>query len=49
MTELLDPAALALELHASERTRVQIRHFSQRFPSMTMEDSYAIQRAWMQL
>jgi len=49
MTELLQPDALARELHASERSRVQIRQFSQRFPSMTIEDSYAIQRAWMQI
>jgi 2-oxo-hept-3-ene-1,7-dioate hydratase len=28
---------------------VQIRHFSRRFPSMTIEDSYAIQREWMKL
>jgi 2-oxo-hept-3-ene-1,7-dioate hydratase len=49
MTEALDHAALARELHESERTRVQIRHFSRRFPSMTIEDSYAIQREWMKL
>lgn len=49
MTEPLDPVALARELHESERTRVQIRHFSRRFPSMTIEDSYAIQREWMKL
>jgi 2-oxo-hept-3-ene-1,7-dioate hydratase len=49
MTEPLDHAALARELHESERTRVQIRHFSRRFPSMTIEDSYAIQREWMKL
>lgn len=49
MTELLDPAALARELHESERSHVQIRHFSRRFPSMTIEDSYAIQREWMKL
>jgi 2-oxo-hept-3-ene-1,7-dioate hydratase len=49
MTETLDHAALARELHESERTRVQIRHFSRRFPSMTIEDSYAIQREWMKL
>lgn len=49
MTEPLQPDALARELHASERSRVQIRLFSQRFPSMTIEDSYAIQRAWMQI
>jgi 2-oxo-hept-3-ene-1,7-dioate hydratase len=49
MTALPDHAALARELHESERTRVQIRHFSRRFPSMTIEDSYAIQREWMKL
>ncbi|MEX1166736.1 MAG: 2-oxo-hepta-3-ene-1,7-dioic acid hydratase [Hydrogenophaga sp.] len=49
MTELLNHTALARELHESERTRVQIRHFSRRFPSMTIEDSYAIQREWMKL
>ena len=49
MPELLDPTALAHELHDAERTRVQIRHFSQRFPSMTIADSYAIQRAWMKI
>jgi 2-oxo-hept-3-ene-1,7-dioate hydratase len=49
MTELLDHAALARELHESERSRRQIRHFSRRFPSMTIEDSYAIQREWMKL
>lgn len=49
MTEPLDPVALARELHESERSRVQIRHFSRRFPSMTIEDSYAIQREWMKL
>jgi 2-oxo-hept-3-ene-1,7-dioate hydratase len=41
--------ALARELHASERSRVQIEHFSKRHPDMTIEDSYAIQREWMKL
>jgi 2-oxo-hept-3-ene-1,7-dioate hydratase len=49
MTEPLDHVALARELRESERTRVQIRHFSRRFPSMTIEDSYTIQREWMKL
>lgn len=49
MTDLLEHAALARELHESERSRVQIRHFSRRFPGMTIEDSYAIQREWMKL
>jgi 2-oxo-hept-3-ene-1,7-dioate hydratase len=40
-------AALAAELHASERSRVQVEHFSKRFPGMTVEDGYAISRAWV--
>jgi 2-oxo-hept-3-ene-1,7-dioate hydratase len=40
---------LAAELHQSEKTRVQVEHFSKRFPGMTVEDGYAISRAWMQL
>lgn len=42
-------AALARELHEAEHTRVQVSQFSRRHPGMTIEDSYAIQRAWMQL
>jgi len=42
-------AALAAELHAAEKERVQLRHFSKRHPEMTIEDGYAIQRAWLQL
>ena len=38
---------LAAELHQSEKTRVQIEHFSKRFPGMTIEDGYAISRAWV--
>ncbi len=40
---------LAAELHQSEKTRVQVEHFSKRFPCMTIADGYAISRAWMQL
>ncbi|HSV83640.1 MAG TPA: 2-oxo-hepta-3-ene-1,7-dioic acid hydratase [Ramlibacter sp.] len=40
---------LARELHESERTHVQLEHFSRRFPGMTIADGYAISRAWMQL
>jgi 2-oxo-hept-3-ene-1,7-dioate hydratase len=40
---------LAAELHRSEQTRVQVEHFSKRFPGMTVEDGYAISRAWMQI
>ena len=38
---------LAAELHQAEKTRVQIEHFSKRFPGMTMEDGYKISRAWV--
>ena len=40
---------LAAELHQSEKSRVQIEHFSKRHPGMTVEDGYRISRAWMQL
>ena len=38
---------LAAELHQSEKSRVQVEHFSKRFPGMTIEDGYAISRAWV--
>jgi 2-oxo-hept-3-ene-1,7-dioate hydratase len=38
---------LAAELDQSERSRVQVEHFSRRFPGMTVEDGYAISRAWV--
>ena len=40
---------LARELHRAERSRVQLPQFSRSYPAMTIEDSYAIQRAWMNL
>ncbi len=40
---------LAAELHQSEKTRVQVEHFSKRFPAMTIDDGYAVSRAWMQI
>jgi len=42
-------AELASELHTAQRSRVQVEQFSRRFPAMTVQDSYAIQRAWMAL
>ena len=42
-------AALALELQAAESARVQVEQFSRRHPEMTTDDSYAVQRAWIQL
>ena len=35
---------LAAELHQSEKSRVQVEHFSKRFPGMAIEDGYAISR-----
>src|SRR6476660_8095040 len=40
-------ARLAAELHEAERSRVQVEHFSKRFPGMTIEDGYAVSRAWV--
>jgi 2-oxo-hept-3-ene-1,7-dioate hydratase len=31
---------LAAELHQSEKSRVQVEHFSKRYPGMTIEDGY---------
>jgi 2-oxo-hept-3-ene-1,7-dioate hydratase len=48
----LEPAlidTLARELHHSERSRVQVEHFSKRHPGMTLEDGYAVSRAWVAL
>ena len=42
-------AALAHELHVAEKTRSQVEHFSKRLPEMTVEDSYCIQRKWIEL
>ncbi len=42
-------ASLASELHESERTRVQLEHFSKRFPEMTIEDGYAVSRRWVEM
>ncbi len=38
---------LAAELHQSEKTRVQVEHFSKRFPGMTAADGYAVSKAWV--
>ena len=42
-------ASLAKELYQARKNRVALRHFSQRFPGMTIADGYAIQRAWVAL
>ena len=41
--------SLAKSLQDSQRTRVQLELFSRLHPTMDIEDSYAIQRAWMDL
>jgi 2-oxo-hept-3-ene-1,7-dioate hydratase len=41
--------ALARELYTARKSRTQVRHFSGRFPAMTVDDGYAVQRAWVQL
>jgi 2-oxo-hept-3-ene-1,7-dioate hydratase len=40
---------LARELYAARKNRTQVRHFSKRFPEMTVDDGYAVQRAWVAL
>lgn len=40
---------LAQQLFDARRSHTQLRHFSQQYPEMTIEDGYAIQRAWVQL
>src|SRR6478609_1101389 len=42
-------AQLAAELDRSEKSRVQVEHFSKRYPGMTVEDGYAVSRAWVAL
>ena len=49
---MLDPSihgAIAQELATAEASRVQIDQISRRHPGMTIEDGYAIQRAWIAL
>jgi 2-oxo-hept-3-ene-1,7-dioate hydratase len=44
-----DHNALANELEKAQHSRTQVTQFSRRFPDMTIKDSYAIQRAWMDI
>lgn len=39
----------AARLDAAERSREQVRQFSLDYPGITIEDAYAIQRAWVDL
>ena len=36
----------AERLHQAEKTRQQIRQLSPDYPGITLEDAYAIQKAW---
>jgi len=52
MTTTLDDrtiATLARQLYDARKARTQLRHFSKQHPSMTIDDGYAIQRAWVKL
>ena len=40
---------LAAELNQAEKTRVQVEHFSKRYPKMSIPDGYAISRAWVNM
>ena len=40
-------AELARQLYEARKSRTQLRHFSRAHPTMTVEDGYAIQRAWV--
>lgn len=42
-------ARLAAELDEAERTKTLISIFTRTYPDLTMEDAYAIQRAWTRL
>ena len=39
--------ALSLRLDEAEKTRIQLGHFSLEYPDITIEDAYAIQKAWV--
>ncbi len=42
-------ATLARELYEARKARTAVRQFSARFPGMTIDDGYAVQRAWVAL
>jgi 2-oxo-hept-3-ene-1,7-dioate hydratase len=41
--------SLARQLYDARKSRTQLRHFSAAHPAMTIDDGYAIQRAWVAL
>jgi 2-keto-4-pentenoate hydratase len=44
-----DVRAAAERLDRAEKSRTQIRQLSQEFPAITIDDAYAIQKAWMEI
>jgi 2-oxo-hept-3-ene-1,7-dioate hydratase len=44
-----DIRAAAERLDRAEKTRTQVRQLSQEFPSITIDDAYAIQKAWIEI
>jgi len=44
-----DIRAAAERLDRAEKTRTQIRQLSQEFPAITIDDAYAVQKAWMEI
>ncbi len=44
-----DIALSAKRLDAAEKSRIQIRQLSQEYPQITIEDAYAIQKAWIEI
>ena len=42
-------ATLARELYEARKSRVPVRQLSRRHPGMTVDDGYAVQRAWVKL
>lgn len=41
--------SLARMLYEARKSRTQVRHLSRAYPSMTIDDGYAIQREWVKL
>src|SRR6201990_1711307 len=44
-----DISVAAESLHRAEKTRSQIRQLSITYPSITLDDAYAIQKAWIEI
>src|SRR5689334_9148086 len=42
-------AGAAARLHQAEKTRTQIRQLTQDHPAITIQDAYAIQKAWIDI